>query len=147
MPKPPYDQIIHEQINYYQARASEYDEWFLRQGRYDRGNALNQQWFAEVGQVRQALQQRNPSGHILEIACGTGLWTEQLLPFAERLTAVNAAADMITLNRQRLASDTIQLGAKSGLSRTHSLLCISDDPQHNKIAVIASNWGQYRNSA
>ncbi|MCP5099104.1 MAG: methyltransferase domain-containing protein, partial [Chloroflexi bacterium] len=68
----------------------------------------------EVGQVRQALQQRNPSGHILEIACGTGLWTEQLLPFAERLTAVDASTDMIALNRQRLASDTIQWVPKAG---------------------------------
>ena len=33
---------------YYQARASEYDEWFLRQGRYDRGSAQNAPWFTEV---------------------------------------------------------------------------------------------------
>ena len=29
--------ILDEQIAYYRARASEYDEWFLRQGRYDLG--------------------------------------------------------------------------------------------------------------
>ena len=42
-----------EQLAYYRARAAEYDEWWLRQGRYDRGAALNAQWFAE--QVRSTL--------------------------------------------------------------------------------------------
>ena len=29
--------LLDEQIAYYRARAQEYDEWFLRQGCYDRG--------------------------------------------------------------------------------------------------------------
>lgn len=29
--------LLHHQIAYYRARATEYDEWFYRQGRYDRG--------------------------------------------------------------------------------------------------------------
>jgi demethylmenaquinone methyltransferase/2-methoxy-6-polyprenyl-1,4-benzoquinol methylase len=28
--------ILEEQLAYYRARASEYDEWFLRKSRYDR---------------------------------------------------------------------------------------------------------------
>jgi hypothetical protein len=32
------NQLLEEQIAYYKARVNEYDEWFLRQGRYDRGN-------------------------------------------------------------------------------------------------------------
>lgn len=31
------DSILREQIDYYRSRAAEYDEWFLRTGRYDRG--------------------------------------------------------------------------------------------------------------
>ena len=64
--------LLQDQIVYYQARAAEYDQWFLRQGRYDRGAELNQQWFQEVAQVRQALDQFKPHGRILELACGTG---------------------------------------------------------------------------
>lgn len=30
--------LIREQIAYYDARANEYDEWFYRIGRYDRGS-------------------------------------------------------------------------------------------------------------
>ena len=42
------DPLIAEQIAYYRSRAGEYDEWFLRQGRYDHGPELNERWFAEV---------------------------------------------------------------------------------------------------
>ena len=30
-------ELLGEQVEYYRARAEEYDEWFFRQGRYDRG--------------------------------------------------------------------------------------------------------------
>jgi len=96
--------LVKQQIEYYQARAGEYDEWFLRQGRYDRGEEQNQLWFAEVNEVRQALAGFAPRGQILELACGTGLWTEQLLPFAESITAVDASAEVIQINQGRLQS-------------------------------------------
>ena len=41
MPENTFDSLLCEQIAYYRARAGEYDEWFLRQGRYDRGSELN----------------------------------------------------------------------------------------------------------
>jgi demethylmenaquinone methyltransferase/2-methoxy-6-polyprenyl-1,4-benzoquinol methylase len=31
------ESTLKEQIEYYRARAAEYDEWHLRTGRYDRG--------------------------------------------------------------------------------------------------------------
>ena len=40
--------ILEEQISYYRARAPEYDEWFLRKGRYDVGADDNQRWHAET---------------------------------------------------------------------------------------------------
>jgi demethylmenaquinone methyltransferase/2-methoxy-6-polyprenyl-1,4-benzoquinol methylase len=83
--------ILREQIEYYRQRASEYDEWFFRQGRYDRGEEHRQQWFFEVAEVETALRSATPSGDILELACGTGLWTRHLLPFATHLTAVDAS--------------------------------------------------------
>lgn len=100
--------ILQEQVQYYRERASEYDEWFLRQGRYDRGDHHRQQWFAEVAQVEAALRAAAPSGDILELACGTGLWTQHLLPFADRLTAVDAAPEAILLNQQRVGSASVE---------------------------------------
>jgi hypothetical protein len=40
--------FVQQQVAYDQARDSEDDEWFLRQGRYDRGSAQNAPWFTEV---------------------------------------------------------------------------------------------------
>lgn len=100
-----HDELLQQQIDYYRARAGEYDEWFLRQGRYDHGVEANRQWFAEVAQVANALDAFAPTGDVLELACGTGLWTQHLVRHASRVTAVDAAPEVIALNGQRLGSD------------------------------------------
>ena len=97
-----YDRLLQEQISYYRARAGEYDQWFLRQGRYDRGPELNARWFAEVQQVRAALDRFQPAGRVLELACGTGLWTQVLAGYPTSLTAVDASKEVLDLNRARL---------------------------------------------
>ncbi len=101
-------QFLDEQIAYYQARAGEYDEWFLRQGRYDRGPELNRQWAAEVVEMRQALAAFNPAGRVLELACGTGLWTEVLLRYADHITAVDAVSEVLAINRARVQSPQVE---------------------------------------
>ncbi len=103
-----HDHLIQQQIEYYRARAGEYDEWFLRQGRYDRGAELNRQWFVEVTRLRSALRSFQPTGHVLELACGTGLWTQQLIRHADRLTAVDASPEILELNRARVRSRKIR---------------------------------------
>ena len=62
-----YDALIKEQVAYYGPRASEYDEWFFRRGRYDRAPELNQRWFDEVEEVRQQVRAFNPTGRVLEL--------------------------------------------------------------------------------
>lgn len=104
----PTQKKIEQQIEYYRARASEYDEWFLRQGRYDRGEEHKAQWFEEVAQLGEALERFEPKGDVLELACGTGWWTEQLTPYADTLTAVDASKEVIALNRQRVHSDKVE---------------------------------------
>ena len=37
----PHDPLLDGQCRYYDARASEYDQWFLRRERYDHGSELN----------------------------------------------------------------------------------------------------------
>jgi 2-polyprenyl-3-methyl-5-hydroxy-6-metoxy-1,4-benzoquinol methylase len=104
----PIEKMLREQIEYYRARAPEYDEWFLRQGRYDRGPEANARWFEEVAAVRAALGRFHPAGDVLELACGTGLWTEQLLAGADRITALDAAPEALEINRRRLQSAKVQ---------------------------------------
>src|SRR5205814_8227132 len=96
------DRTLQEQIAYYDARANEYDEWFLRRRRYDRGPALNRKWFDEVGQVAAALNAFAPTGQVLELACGTGLWTQRLAGYATHVTAVDSSDKMLALNRARV---------------------------------------------
>jgi len=98
--------ILRDQIDYYRARAGEYDEWWLRTGRYDRGAQLNARWQAEVASVEAALDAwltaRAP-GNLLELACGTGLFTRHLARRVPRITAVDASPEVLALNRDRLA--------------------------------------------
>ena len=95
-------QVLADQIAYYRARAGEYDEWWFRAGRYDRGADFNAQWHAETAAVEAALASwlaaRRP-GHVLELACGTGLFTRVIAPRVARLTAIDASSEVIEINR------------------------------------------------
>jgi demethylmenaquinone methyltransferase/2-methoxy-6-polyprenyl-1,4-benzoquinol methylase len=102
------DVLLEQQIKYYRARAAEYDQWYLRQGRYDRGPVLNGRWFAQDREVFDRLNGFAPSGSILELACGTGIWTERLLPHAHELLAVDASPEVLAINRARLRSQKIE---------------------------------------
>jgi ubiquinone/menaquinone biosynthesis C-methylase UbiE len=102
-----HDALVTEQIAYYRARAGEYDEWALRQGRYDRGPEANARWHAEVAQVADALHRwlhERPIASALEIAAGTGLWTQRIVPEVPRLTALDAAPETLAINRERLGA-------------------------------------------
>jgi 2-polyprenyl-3-methyl-5-hydroxy-6-metoxy-1,4-benzoquinol methylase len=89
---------------YYKERAQEYDEWFYRQGRYNRGPESNARWFAEIDEVIRALENAKLEGDVLELAPGTGIWTKKLLRTAATITAVDASTEMIEINRARVAS-------------------------------------------
>jgi len=101
------DRLLNEQIAYYQARAGEYDEWFLRQGRYDRGAEANRQWFVEIAEVATALERFAPRGRVLELACGTGWWTERLVRHATHITAVDSSPEVLAINRARMDGSPI----------------------------------------
>jgi demethylmenaquinone methyltransferase/2-methoxy-6-polyprenyl-1,4-benzoquinol methylase len=94
--------LLEGQLAYYRARAGEYDEWFLRTGRYDRGPEWNRRWFSELEQVRRELEEFGPAGEVLELACGTGLWTVELARHAAGITAVDASPEVLGINRSRL---------------------------------------------
>lgn len=94
--------VVQEQVAYYSARAEEYEDWFYRLRNYDHGEALNAQWFQEVAVVRQALTQLGPVDEALELACGTGIWTAELARIGKEVTAIDASAEMIAINRRKL---------------------------------------------
>jgi demethylmenaquinone methyltransferase/2-methoxy-6-polyprenyl-1,4-benzoquinol methylase len=99
--------LIKQQLDYYRSRAAEYDQWHLRQGRYDRGEEHKRQWFYELDIVRAALEEAEPFGECLELACGTGLWTAQLASGASSLTAIDAVPETIAINRATVKDEFI----------------------------------------
>ncbi len=99
--------LVDEQIRYYRQRAPEYDEWYYRRGRYDYGPEHRRSWQQEIAAVRETLDGLKPSGRILELACGTGLWTQQLTRYAGTLTAVDASPEVLALNRARVRSAAV----------------------------------------
>jgi ubiquinone/menaquinone biosynthesis C-methylase UbiE len=99
---------LDEQVAYYRARAGEYDEWFLRQGRHDRGPEWNRRWFSELEEVRRELDLFQTTGEVLELACGTGLWTVELARHATGITAVDASPEVLEINHARLQEARLQ---------------------------------------
>jgi SAM-dependent methyltransferase len=95
---------LDEQLRYYRARAPEYDDWALRQGMFARGSRERTKWFADIAKLERALDRFQPSGRVLELACGTGQWTQRLARYAEQLTAIDAAEEVLDLNRRRLGN-------------------------------------------
>ena len=108
MPNPVPTQVLGEMIDYYRARAAEYDEWWDRLGRYDRGPAANQRWMQERQQVYRAFDDMNLQGHVLELAPGTGTWTHRILQTADQITAVDASPEMLAFNREKIQSHKVR---------------------------------------
>jgi demethylmenaquinone methyltransferase/2-methoxy-6-polyprenyl-1,4-benzoquinol methylase len=100
--------LLREQLDYYRARAAEYDEWWTRRGRYDRGESLNARWFAEAAALASALAVFAPAGRVLELACGTGIWTEKLAGVGSHVTALDGSAEMLALAARRVRSANVR---------------------------------------
>ena len=65
-------------VAYYEARAGEYDDWYLRRGRYSRGPIHDAAWNAELDGAGAWLDGLPISGEIVELAAGTGWWSPLL---------------------------------------------------------------------
>ena len=64
--------------DYYEARAPEYDDWYLRRGRYAHGAIDDAVWNVELDAAGQWLDAIPFAGEIVELAAGTGWWSPLL---------------------------------------------------------------------
>lgn len=96
--------ILEEQRRYYRERTPEYDDWWERRGRYDKGSAFKQAWLDDVDSVRRSLAAFGPTGNVLEIAGGTGNWTAELARHGGDLTVIEQSPESIAVNRAKLAN-------------------------------------------
>jgi len=99
------ESVLAEQAHYYRERAGEYEGWWFRRGRHDHGAEANARWFSDAAEAQDALDRLMPAGDVLELACGTGLWTERLLANATSVTAVDGSPEMLELCRCRVGGD------------------------------------------
>jgi len=101
------DRLLQEQSGYYEARAAEYDDVWYRRGRYDLGPAGNERWFLETAQLESVVDALDLDGDVLELACGTGLFTRRLAPRAGQLLAIDGSAAVLAINAERVADPSV----------------------------------------
>ena len=77
-----------EQLAYYRAIANEYED-----------HAID---LPGQEELLAAIDAFRPTGDVLELACGSGIWTENLLRSAATVTAVDGAPEMLARARERV---------------------------------------------
>jgi demethylmenaquinone methyltransferase/2-methoxy-6-polyprenyl-1,4-benzoquinol methylase len=89
---------------YYAARAGEYDDWFLRKGRYSRGVIADTAWAADMDTATLWLDAQPLTGEIVELAAGTGWWSPLLAQKATTLWLYDINEEPLEFARQRLVA-------------------------------------------
>jgi demethylmenaquinone methyltransferase/2-methoxy-6-polyprenyl-1,4-benzoquinol methylase len=84
------DPDLAEQVAYYRRRAGEYDATS-----YGDVEAARQR-------IARIVAEMGPAGRVLEIACGTGMWTPALAAHAATVTAIDTAPEVIEIARERV---------------------------------------------
>src|SRR4051812_9158171 len=90
------DEVLADQIGYYRHRAGEYDATAY-------GDVA-----AARERIARLVTQMRPSGEVLEIACGTGLWTEAIARVADTVVAIDAAPEAVAIARERVTSANVR---------------------------------------
>ena len=98
--------LLREQLDYYRARAAEYDATSQpdSQSADPRDLEANQEWMHAM----QALRSLGDQPRVLELAGGTGRWTEVLAQMTTRLTVLDGAPEMLVINRARVNDDRVR---------------------------------------
>ena len=94
-------------LAYYEARAPEYDDWYLRRGRYERGPIHDAAWNAELDAAGRWLDELPIRGEIVELAAGTGWWSPLLASKGE-LSLYDGNAAPLERARERLVAHQLR---------------------------------------
>ena len=95
--------------SYYAARAGEYDRVYQKQERQP-----------DLRQIEQWLPALLSGATVLEVACGTGYWSQFLAPVASAVVAIDSAPETLQIARQRVNASNVlfQVGDAYALSGT-----------------------------
>jgi len=100
------NRVLEETKEYYSQRAVRYADWSHQTGEYEGGTAPDASWFADAQIVIGALNKSKLTGNVLEIASGTGIWTEALVKNVSSVTALDSSLEMIGRSKSRLKGNT-----------------------------------------
>ena len=90
-------EVVDEQMRaYYDRRASEYDDWWLGTGLFEKRNRPG--WSEEVEQLADTLRALPPA-RTLDVACGTGFLTRYL---PGEVVAIDQSAEMARIAGARM---------------------------------------------
>jgi len=90
------DEVLADQVAYYRRRAGEYDV-----------TAYGDDVAAASAHIARMVAEMRPAGSVLEIACGTGMWTQALAAWADTVTALDVAPEMVAIARERVPSANV----------------------------------------
>ncbi|MFZ5805639.1 MAG: class I SAM-dependent methyltransferase [Verrucomicrobiota bacterium] len=77
-------------FDYYNKRAQEYERIYAKPERQD-----------ALGKLKTHLQKILRGNDVLEIACGTGYWTEVIASTARSVLAMDISEEMLSIARQK----------------------------------------------
>jgi 2-polyprenyl-3-methyl-5-hydroxy-6-metoxy-1,4-benzoquinol methylase len=97
----PTEELLADQVRYYRARAAEFDRTA-----YGIQRDRNGQPFPVSDDVR-LIGDLGITGDVLELACGTGNWTQHLAHTARSVVAVDVAAEMIELAQPKIRTSNV----------------------------------------
>jgi trans-aconitate methyltransferase len=86
--------LLDEQAAYYRAIATEYYDHYLD--------------LPGGEELTAAPEAFRPAGSVLELACGPGAWTSQLLRHAADVTAVDASPEMLAIAATRAGAQRVR---------------------------------------
>jgi len=79
-----------ELVDYYRRRAREYEAIYAKPERQ-----------ADLAWLRSHVPQRLAGRRVLEVACGTGYWTEVIAPHVRSITAIDYAEETLAIARAK----------------------------------------------
>lgn len=101
------DDVLREQLDYYRARAREYDQSLQGIGSTGELGGAHEQANQEWKQIVNTVRALGPVDDVLELACGTGIWTQELMAISQSVTALDGSPEMIEINRLKTGKTSI----------------------------------------